>query len=119
MTLRDWLLSLFRRPATPQQAARAPEASIVPRQALTAGRQTRPPNQLGDFGWGSVPRRGAHAVNVESIDVRRYSAQQLLDILADVSPDVSLALWNVLRLAGHDGGLRRACGLLRGRRSAE
>lgn len=100
MTLRDWILSLFRRPMPSQQAERAPEASIVPRQALQAGRQTRPPNSLGDFGWGSVPRRGAHAINVESIDVRRYSAQQLLDILADVSPDVSLALWNVLRLAG-------------------
>ena len=90
-----------------RREAKRPGYDIARRVASSAGtakpkpgRQTTPSNALYTWGWGRVPRRGGHAVDISTIDVRRYSAQQLLELLADISPDVSLALWNVLRLAG-------------------
>jgi SPP1 gp7 family putative phage head morphogenesis protein len=96
MTAFEWLSRLFGRRAT-DSGVSAPARSGSP---LRGGRQTTPTNALATFGWATVPRRGAHAVDLSTVDVRRYTAQQLLDILADISPDVSLALWNELRLAG-------------------
>lgn len=80
---------------------RAQQEEVRPRVA-TKGRQTTPSNSLGPWGWSVVPRRGPHAVDLERLDVRRCTAQQILDVLADLSPDVSLALHNVLRLGGRD-----------------
>jgi hypothetical protein len=39
------------------------------------------------------------AVDIERLDVRNYNFQELMDILIDIDPDVSLAVWNILRMA--------------------
>ncbi len=93
----DWLIRLW--PFSKRTSDYRVVESVA-RQSLQAGRQTQPANALAGFGWSWIPRRAAHTADPAMIDVRRYSAQQMLDLLADVSPDTSLALWNVLRLAG-------------------
>ncbi len=63
-------------------------------------RETRPSDRfiLAGTGIGFLPRRSHHSLDIDKFDATRYNAQQVLDILADVSPEVSLAVWNTLRL---------------------
>jgi hypothetical protein len=72
--------------------------SGVTATSAAVARQTAPSNALSLFGWTVIPRRAAQAIDVSRLDVRRMSAQALLSILSDMSPEVSLALWNELRL---------------------
>jgi len=72
--------------------------------ALAGGRQTLPTN-VNPFGLGSfsfIYRREYQALDLASIDTSQFEAGQLLTLLADLNPDVSLALWNVLRVSGTD-----------------
>lgn len=74
---------------------------------LASGRQTQPTNfnffanlsnfQLGFF-W--IPKKEPQRISVEDIDSGAWSPGGLLNILSDISPDISKALWNKLRITG-------------------
>lgn len=79
--------------ATSQRAIDPPA-----RTQLVPGRQTGAawPGVLGSFGWSVIPRRGYRGLNLQHLNLARMQPHQVMDILADISPDVSLALHNML-----------------------
>ncbi len=66
----------------------------------TTPRQTLPTNAniLGSFPYAFLPRRQYQSVDLSSVNVSTLSPQQLIDLLSDADPDVSLAMWNFLML---------------------
>jgi hypothetical protein len=69
---------------------------------IRGGRQTQPTNvnPLGMLGYAFLPRR-----QYQDIDLTDFSrigngitAQQMLEMFADLSPEVGLALWNTVQL---------------------
>lgn len=70
--------------------------------ALASGRQSVPLNYnpIGLSGYKFIYRREYQDLDVSNIPIGEYDAIELLVLLADLSPDVSRAIWNVLRLAG-------------------
>jgi len=70
--------------------------------ALKGGRQTQPVG-VNPFGLGAFAflyRREYQSLDIANLNTGDYEAGQLLTILADLNPDVSLALWNILRVSG-------------------
>jgi membrane protein involved in colicin uptake len=67
---------------------------------LLGGRQTQPVNPaLFDWPYSFMPRKSWQGLDLADIrDTRSVNPQQLLDKLSDLSPEVSLAVWNVLRM---------------------
>jgi hypothetical protein len=69
---------------------------------LQAGRQTQPTNvnPLGMLSYAFLPRRQYQ--DIDLVDLSRIgcgiTAQQMLEMFADLSPEVSLALWNTVQL---------------------
>lgn len=72
--------------------------------ALASGRQSTPTNfnPIGLNGYSFIYRREYQDLDLSNIDIGDYDAIELLTLLADLNPDVSRALWNVLRVAGTD-----------------
>jgi hypothetical protein len=66
-----------------------------------AARQTLPSNAnvLGMMPWSFLPRRSYQQMDLTTLSPGSFSAQQLLELLADAWPEASLALWNFQRLA--------------------
>jgi hypothetical protein len=75
-----------------------------PRSApsLAGGRQSTPTNYnpIGLSGYSFIYRREYQDLDLSNIPIGQYDAIELLELLADLSPDVSRAIWNVLRVAG-------------------
>jgi hypothetical protein len=70
---------------------------------LQPGRQAQPTNAnpLGMLSYAFIPRRQYQDLDLVELSSRMgrgITAQQLLDMLADLSPEVSLALWNKVQL---------------------
>ncbi len=64
-------------------------------------RQTLPSNAniLGALNWGYLPRRQyAALVDLSTLPDNSMSPQQLMELLADASPEVGMATWNMTRL---------------------
>ena len=82
------------------------KASDVQLAGLLAGssRQTLPTNAnvVGMLPWAYLPRRQYGDIDLASLPQLAFSPQQLMELLADASPEVSLALSNDLRLATAD-----------------
>ncbi len=90
-----------KKPTTTQAPA---DEEVIALKGLLAGspRQTLPinANVLGALPWMYLPRRGYQSLDLTTITPGAFSPQQLLDVLADADPNIALALWNILRLAG-------------------
>lgn len=75
------------------------------RRNILPGRQTRP-GYMGYFNMlpytQGIPRRRYERYDITKFENSYLTASQLLKLLPDLSPDVGLALWNILRL-GSDG----------------
>jgi len=68
-------------------------------------RQTLPSNAniLGALNWGYLPRRQyAAQVDLATLPDQALSPQQLMELLADASPEVSAATWNLTRLGASE-----------------
>jgi hypothetical protein len=66
------------------------------------GRQTQPVNPalFGLWAFQFIPRRNWQDLDLNDITLNKMlTAQQVLELLADLSPEVSNALWNYQRLA--------------------
>jgi len=48
--------------------------------------------------YTSIPRRRYESYDITKLEDARLTASQLLTLLPDLSPDVGLAVWNILRL---------------------
>lgn len=69
--------------------------------ALHGGRQTQPSNvnPLGLLSYSFLPRRQWQAIELDSLlSQHSLTAQQILEMLADISPEVSQATANTLRM---------------------
>lgn len=101
MTFMDWLRSIFAPPKPAPVAMRAPVASST--RLPTAGRVSvdMPDTILGDT-WVMVPPQDYETqwrtLNLDAAHLDSYSPKELLDMLADLSPEVSRAYWDFLRL---------------------
>lgn len=75
----------------------------VPRRRMLPGRQTRSRHQgyLGMLPYTGIPRRRYESYDITQLEQSRLSASQLLTLLPDLSPDVGLAVWNILRLGSN------------------
>lgn len=69
---------------------------------MRGGRQTQPGNYnpFGLQGWYFIPKREYQDIDVTELDVSQFTADQLLALLPDLSPEFSKAVWNYLRIAG-------------------
>jgi len=74
---------------------------------LVAGRQSQPANfnffaNTGNFNLGFfwIPKKEPQRVAVEDLDTGAWTPGGLLNVLIDISPDVSKAFWNKLRITG-------------------
>lgn len=78
---------------------RADDGPQLPR-GLTPGRQAGAAYDatIGLFGWKTIPRRAYSTLDVQRLDITRMAPFQVMEVLAEVSPDVSQALWNMLLL---------------------
>jgi hypothetical protein len=81
----------------PAQRQSDPTGPFIPSQ-LVAGRQTGVTwgGIMAGFGWRSIPRRQYTRVDLTSLNLARMQPHQVMEILAEVSPEVSQALWNNL-----------------------
>ncbi len=52
--------------------------------------------------FSSIPRRVQNQLGLSENRLKNYSVDQLLDILSEIHPDVSFAIWNFIRL-GNSG----------------
>lgn len=91
----------------PNRATRSKKRSIDSTYSfspLASGRQTQPENYnpFGLQGWYFIPKRQYQEIDVETLDVTQFTADQLLAILPDLNPDFSMAVWNYLRTCGTD-----------------
>jgi len=93
---------LAQSPAPVVTISRPKSYSMATAPALQGGRQSQPTN-VNPFGLGSyafVWKREYQDLDLSNVDIAQYEAGALLGILADLNPDVSLALWNILRVSG-------------------
>jgi hypothetical protein len=74
---------------------------VVPGMLGGKPRQTQPSNanMLSSLPFAFIPRRSYQGMDLTTIQAGAYSPQQLLELLADAWPELSQALWNILRLA--------------------
>ncbi len=83
-------------------------------KAILPGRQTVPKwsSYFGMLPYNHIPRRQYEQYDISKLEMSALSASQLLSLLPDLSPDVSLAVWNVLRLGseGFDYTVKDASG---------
>jgi 2'-5' RNA ligase len=86
---------------TPKISLDNPVLPIIDAGVVAHQRQTLPTNAniLGSFPYAFLPRRQYQSVDLSSINVSTLSPQQLIDLLSDSDPDVSLAWWNFLLLS--------------------
>lgn len=88
------------------QAAHGPGTRAISgayaHKPMLGGRQTLPVNYnpFGLTGWYFIPKQQFQMVDVAELDVTAFTADQLLAILPDLSPDFGKAVWNFLRIAG-------------------
>jgi tmRNA-binding protein len=77
-----------------------PPQSNVPLPQIKGGRQTQPTNlnPLGNLSYSFIPRRQYAGIDISDLTLYGGDPFQLIDMLIDVSPEVSLALWNTVRL---------------------
>jgi hypothetical protein len=69
------------------------------KRQIVGGRQTEPKGSvLGMLPYSYLPRRQYERYDISKFEMSHLSAASLLSILPDVSPDVGLAVWNMLRL---------------------
>ncbi|MDK8182104.1 hypothetical protein [Paenibacillus sp. UMB4589-SE434] len=77
-------------------------ASVLPaeirKQMMGAGRLTEPKNanRWDMFSW--LPKKYQHAHNLDLTKLQSYTAEELLELLVSVHPDVSHALYTYLRM---------------------
>lgn len=109
MTFRDWLRSLF---APYRESTPAPSAPLAVRsqQPAARSRSTAPtgrasvdlPDTIISGGWILVPPQDYESewrtLNLDAAHLDSYSPKELLDMLADLSPELSRALWDFQRL---------------------
>ena len=76
------------------------EAYIPRRRGLVPGRQSMSRHQsyIGMLPYAGIPRRQYERYDITKLEDSRLTASQLLTLLPDLSPDVGLAVWNILRL---------------------
>ncbi|OMF39742.1 hypothetical protein [Paenibacillus peoriae] len=72
--------------------------SSVKRQMMGVGRTTVPKNSnpWGIFNW--LPKKHQQAHNIDLTKLQSYTAEELLELLISVHPDVSYALYTYLRM---------------------
>ncbi|WP_025724055.1 hypothetical protein [Paenibacillus polymyxa] len=72
--------------------------TAVKRQMMGVGRATVPnnANPWGIFNW--LPKKHQHAHNIDLTKLQSYTAEELLELLISVHPDVSYALYTYLRM---------------------
>lgn len=89
-----------------KQAAATVKNTGLPWQVppLIAGRQSQAVNVnlFGLSAYNFIWRREYQDVDLTTLNPSDYEAGQLLTILADLSPDVSKAVWNIIRMCGVD-----------------
>lgn len=56
---------------------------------------------LGMLPYSGIPRRRYEGYDITKLEQSRLTASQLLTLLPDLSPDVGLAVWNILRLGSN------------------
>lgn len=88
--------------ATPKAEQRAPAVTPSPGRLLTSGRLTRDTTGLPFMGPYAViapsdPSDGWRRLQLDSKTLDRVPASKLAEYLADLSPEVSKALWDFLR----------------------
>jgi len=97
-----------RRRASLSDVSRPPTTRAVDRTYMTkpaaSGRQTQPANYnpFGLTGWYFIPKRQYSLIDVTSLDITQFSAEQMLALLPDLVPEVGKAVWNFLRTAAPD-----------------
>jgi hypothetical protein len=75
------------------------EPDVTKRRMMGPGRQTTPRGSMfGAFPYNYIPRRNYEKYDITSLEQSYLSASQLLALLPDLSSDIGLAVWNVLRL---------------------
>jgi hypothetical protein len=74
---------------------------------ILAGRQTQPSNYnpfaaASGFthGYFWLPKKNPQQIDVQDLNVYSWSPGGLINVLVDVSPEISKALWNKLRMIG-------------------
>ncbi|QOH62422.1 hypothetical protein [Paenibacillus polymyxa] len=74
----------------------------VKRQMMGIGRTTVPKNSnpWGIFNW--LPKKHQQAHNIDLTKLQSYTAEELLELLISVHPDVSYALYTYLRMGNTD-----------------
>lgn len=79
-------------------AANAVLPNSVKRQMMGVGRSTVPTNNnaLGIFNW--LPKKYQRAHNIDLTKLQSYTAEELLELLISVHPDISHALYTYLRM---------------------
>ncbi|WP_243643887.1 hypothetical protein [Paenibacillus pinisoli] len=72
--------------------------TAVKRQMMGIGRATSPKssNPWGIFNW--LPKKHQQAHNIDLTNLQSYTAEELLELLISVHPDVSYALYTYLRM---------------------
>lgn len=87
-----------------RRARQLGEPDIPRRRSMLPGRQSRSQYQgyISMLPYAGIPRRQYQSYDITKLEDSRLTASQLLTLLPDLSPDVGLAVWNVLRL-GSDG----------------
>ncbi|URJ45225.1 hypothetical protein MF628_005016 [Paenibacillus polymyxa] len=72
--------------------------ATVKRQMMGIGRATVPnnANPWGIFNW--LPKKHQQAHNIDLTKLQSYTAEELLELLISVHPDVSYALYTYLRM---------------------
>lgn len=86
-----------------QRLARIPAERTVDPVVVSSvkpGRQTGAawPGIMSAFGWKTIPRRQYRDLDISRLDIARMAPHQLMETVAELSPDVSQALWNNLLL---------------------
>lgn len=86
----------------------SPERAITPTQTdqtgvaptLRGGRQTQPvnPNPFANFAYNFIPRRQWQQFDLNRLIETQLTPLQILELLADVNPEISLAVWNQIRM---------------------
>lgn len=100
----DWWRAIFAPYKAPTEAAavRAAPASTSPRAIPTGRASLDLPDTIISGGWIIVPPQDYESawrtLNLDAAHLDTLSPKELLDMLADLSPEVSRAYWDLLRL---------------------
>lgn len=90
------------------------EPEVNTRRSIRPGRQTRPrwSSFFGMLPYNYIPRRQYESYDISKLENSSLTAAQLLALLPDLSADVGLAVWNILRLgsSGFDYTAKDASG---------